>query len=370
MDILTPFLKQSVYGLKQARKQPLINQALNQLNRYHSQHCKAYQQLLANMNYTSDAKDYAQQPFVTTRLFKTETLKSIADSEVFKTLTSSGTSSDQLSRIYLDTRAARDQTRALAKIMQQFVGKQRLPMLLIDHADLIHDRQAYSARGAGVQGLSFLGREHCYALDSEMNIQRNQVTSFFNRFGDQKILVFGFTFMVWRYFLHPLQTDGIHFDLNNVLLFHSGGWKKLQQRAVSNTLFKQTCRQVLGQCAVHNFYGMVEQTGTVFVECEAGFLHTPVFSDIVIRDPLSLEILPPGQEGVIQLFSVLPTSYPGHSLLTEDIGRIEGEDDCACGRKGRYFRVIGRLSRAENRGCSDTMPDPIHTNPINGVNTI
>ena len=43
-----------------------------------------------------------------------------------------------------------------------------------------------------------------------------------------------------------------------------------------------------------------------------------------------------------------------HSLLTEDEGILLGEDDCPCGRKGKYFRIIGRLQNAEIRGCSDT----------------
>ena len=41
-------------------------------------------------------------------------------------------------------------------------------------------------------------------------------------------------------------------------------------------------------------------------------------------------------------------------LLTEDEGRILGEDDCPCGRKGKYFEILGRVKRAEVRGCSDT----------------
>ena len=41
-------------------------------------------------------------------------------------------------------------------------------------------------------------------------------------------------------------------------------------------------------------------------------------------------------------------------LLTEDRGRTLGVDDCPCGRKGRYFEISGRISKAEVRGCSDT----------------
>jgi hypothetical protein len=58
--------------------------------------------------------------------------------------------------------------------------------------------------------------------------------------------------------------------------------------------------------------------------------------------------------GLIQLLSVIPRSYPGHSLLSEDLGEFIGIDDCKCGRSGKYFNVYGRVKSAEVRGCSDT----------------
>ena len=55
----------------------------------------------------------------------------------------------------------------------------------------------------------------------------------------------------------------------------------------------------------------------------------------------------------MQLISLLPTSYPGHNLLTEDEGIIYGKNNCNCKRKGKFFKIIGRLKKSENRGCSD-----------------
>ena len=76
-------------------------------------------------------------------------------------------------------------------------------------------------------------------------------------------------------------------------------------------------------------------------------------SDIIIRDE-KLEVLPYGKTGIIQMMSILPWSYPGHNILTEDLGIIHGEDDCNCGRYGKYFSIVGRMPNSEIRGCSDT----------------
>ena len=99
---------------------------------------------------------------------------------------------------------------------------------------------------------------------------------------------------------------------------------------------------------------MIEQTGSIFIECEEGVLHASVFSDVMVRDPETFAVLHPRQTGLLQLVSLLPTSYPGHSILTEDTGEIVRTDGCPCGRRGTCFRVYGRIKNAEIRGCSDT----------------
>jgi hypothetical protein len=32
---------------------------------------------------------------------------------------------------------------------------------------------------------------------------------------------------------------------------------------------------------------------------------------------------------------------------------VFGEDDCLCGKFGKYFHINGRMAKAEIRGCSD-----------------
>ncbi len=83
-------------------------------------------------------------------------------------------------------------------------------------------------------------------------------------------------------------------------------------------------------------------------------LHAPAFADVVVRDPATWDEAPRGQVGVVQVLSALPRSYPGHSLLTEDLGVVHGVDVGPGGWLGKAFSVVGRVPRAELRGCSDT----------------
>ena len=61
------------------------------------------------------------------------------------------------------------------------------------------------------------------------------------------------------------------------------------------------------------------------------------------------------RERAYPITKYLTTSYPGHSILTEDLGTIYGEDDCKCGKNGKYFKVHGRQLNSEPRGCSDVI---------------
>ena len=44
-----------------------------------------------------------------------------------------------------------------------------------------------------------------------------------------------------------------------------------------------------------------------------------------------------GKKGFIQLFSIIPTSYPGHNILTEDLGEIVDNSKCICANRGKAF---------------------------------
>jgi hypothetical protein len=242
----------------------------------------------------------------------------------------------------------------LVKIMQTFIGGQRLPMLIIDHPAVVKERLSFSARGAGILGLSNFGRDHTYALrDEDLSVDLEVVTRFAERHAGKPVLMFGFTFMVWKHLVEALRRSGTRLGFTDAVLIHSGGWKKLQDEAVSNEAFKAGLAEWAGVRRVHSFYGMVEQTGTVHVECEQGCLHAPSAADIIVRNPRDWSVCAPGEEGVIQLMSTLPFSYPGHSIMTEDRGILLGEDDCPCGRMGKRFKVLGRVPMAELRGCSD-----------------
>lgn len=337
------------YSLPQPAKERMLLENLKILTAHHTSHCLEYRHIIKTMAPDYDAASRIEElPYLPVSLFKSHYLKSVPDQQVHTVLTSSGTTGQAVSRIAVDTETARYQSKALAAIMKTVLGKRRLPMLIADNRELLRDPRKLSARGAGVLGMMPLGHQHIFALHEDMSADRDALVTFLERFGNEPFLVFGFTFMVWKYLLPAV--DGL--DMSNGILIHSGGWKKLTDEAVTNEAFKAMWKKKTGLKYIHNFYGMVEQVGSVLLEGDDGLLYPPNFADVIIRDPYTLEPLPTGKAGVIQLLSLLPHSYPGHSILTEDMGVIEHKDR-EYGWCGKGLRVLGRVVQAELRGCGD-----------------
>ena len=349
------------YSLNEKEKNELLTKRLAELTKYHKDRCLEYGKILDAIGFdVNKTENYKDIPFLPVRLFKELELKSISQEEIVKTLTSSGTTGQAVSKIFLDRETAANQQKTMVKIVQEFTGSARMPMIIIDCPGVLKDRTMFSARGAGILGFSVFGSKKIYALNDDMKLDIEGLREFLIQNKGQKILLFGFTFMIWQHFykeLLRLKAEGTSFDLSDGVLIHGGGWKKLISEAVSHDEFHKKLGDVCGLKDIHDYYGMVEQTGCIYMECECGKLHASNFSDVIIRRPLDFTEADIGEKGIIQVVSTIPESYPGHILLTEDEGEILGVDDCPCGRKGQYFKIHGRLKNAELRGCSDTYAD-------------
>ena len=327
---------------------------LNRLTLHHYAACQPYRQIIDGYwDGEIEAQSLRDLPYLPVSLFKSQKLLSVAQDAVRVVLTSSGTTGQAVSQIYMDAEASSIQQRALANSLMHVLGKKRLPMLVIDTDAVFKDPRAMSARGAGVLGIMRYGRNHAFALDSDLKPNFDAVRSFLKELDGEPFFMFGFTYMVWINFYEQFRDAGL--DLSNGILIHSGGWKKMVERAVDNAQFRKALKADFGLTKVYNFYGMVEQIGSILLEGPGGLLYPPNFSDVIIRDPETWEVAPDGAPGVIQVVSLLPHSYPGHSLLTEDMGVVQSVDSGIEGWMGKGLKIVGRVPKAELRGCSDVI---------------
>ncbi|TMO57483.1 acyl-protein synthetase [Pseudoalteromonas phenolica] len=343
------------YSWEKEQKQSTLLSKVLELDAHHSDNCPAFSKLKSFMPELDVVPHPYSQLFpLPVRLFKSQALKSVPDDSVIKTMMSSGTSGQSVSKIYLDKETSIYQVKVLSKLVRNFIGNKRLPLLVIDCPSTVKNRTQFSARTAGILGFSMYGRDITYALNDDMSLNLNAINEFIETYRGQEKFIFGFTYIIWLHLVEALEQTKQTIDLTDSTLIHGGGWKKIESRQISKTNFKSRLKNVSKIPRIHNYYGMIEQTGSIFMECEQGHFHCSSWSEVIMRDFKTLQPLKNNKVGLIQLISALPHSYPGHSILSEDIGIKLGEDDCPCGRKGTYFDVLGRVKQAEVRGCSDT----------------
>jgi len=307
-----------------------------------------------------DANDIAELPYMPVGVFKANPpLALVPPEEVKRTLTSSATTGQTPSRIVLDASTSRRMAKGALTIVRDFIGPARRPYLVVDTPENLAAQGQIGARGAAIQALRSFATEIVCCLrpgdagNSELEL--GKLLSCAEKWKDNEVLVYGFTYVIWTQLVQPLQRLGMTLDLPNVRLLHSGGWKRLEPQSVTHDVFNRGVASVF-RCSpdrITDYYGMVENVGVIYPDCEHGNKHVPAFADVIIRDPLTLAPVGPGRKGLTQVCSVLPTSFPGFLLLTEDTAEVISEDGCPCGRKGLSFRFAGRVPKAEVRGCGN-----------------
>ena len=150
-----------------------------------------------------------------------------------------------------------------------------------------------------------------------------------------------------------MKKKGEKLDLKNCIIMHIGGWKKLYDQKVSKEKFNKTLMNVFGvkNENILDVYGFTEQLGTVYISKGDGMKEVPKISKVIVRDPYTLEVLGNNREGLLQFLNPIPYSYPGLSVLTDDLGIKETINN------KEYFEITGRAKNSEIRGCGDILSE-------------
>ena len=106
------------YSLNKDEKNSLYNEAVNDLTTFHYENCLQYKKILDLLGFNpKHKKDITDLPFLPIRIFKNYNLLSIEKSKFIKTMSSSGTSGQNVSKIFLDKVNAINQTKVLKNIV-------------------------------------------------------------------------------------------------------------------------------------------------------------------------------------------------------------------------------------------------------------
>lgn len=353
-NYLEPFLSQPLFSAPQTQKEEALLPRLRELTEHHREACPAYKKIvdLAFPNHGA-AFGLTEVPFLPISLFKHRRLRSVPDQDVRVVVQSSGTTGAIKSSVDLDANTAQLSAQALAVTLREILGSQRLPMLIIDTPYALRSEGGLGARASAILGLMPFGHDHTFILNDDLSLDEKALEAFLSKHKGKPILIYGFTFLVWQRLLPVCERNS--YDLSNATLLHSGGWKNLMREYIDNESFKLRFEKTTGLSRVINFYGMAEMPGTIFPENTDGLLYIPSFAEVIIRDPATFKPVETGSPGIVQVLNLIPRSYPGHSLLTEDVGIVHAIDTGVNGWQGKALQILGRAPRAPLRGCSNVL---------------
>jgi len=144
----------------------------------HYKNCLVYQKIIDKLGFNKKEKDINNFPFIPVNLFKTLELSSVSKNKIVKVLNSSGTTGTIKSKIYLDRNNSNNQRIVLKEIVQNIIGTERLPMLIIDQNPSLKQNKNMAAKEAGIYGFSMFGKNHQYLLDQNNCINYDNLQAF------------------------------------------------------------------------------------------------------------------------------------------------------------------------------------------------
>lgn len=192
-------------------------------------------------------------------------------------------------------------------------------------------------------------REGGYRLDLEA-MERRLLARAAGPFPIRTIGFPAYTYLLLR----ELERKGVRLRLpKGSKVTMGGGWKRFEDQKVEKEELYRLAETVLGigeeDCV--EFFGAVEHP-ILYTTCPYHHFHVPVYSRVVIRDVDTLEPVPMGTPGLVDLMTPMIGSMPLLSVLTDDLGALHPGEACPCGVASPYLELLGRVGVRDIVTCA------------------
>lgn len=348
------------FNFSEENREIFLN-SMKEAFQFHYENSKVFRGICQQFNFTIDDirsyEDISNIPHIIVTAFKTHTLLSIPESEIYINLTSSGTQG-QKSQLNLDEISFKRQAFMRNSIVKSNKLNSENPVNYLVFS--------YSPETSGHKGAAWTfqqytafapAKEKYFALqgtsETDVSFDIEKAISKIIEFAESGLPIRVIGFLAFSYvtlkemFKREIK---LQFPAESLLLT-GGGWKSHTGETVSFEVYADLVYKVLGinKDRIRDFYGMVEH-GVPYMSCTYRHFHIPIYSNVVAVDPGTLKILPLNEVGLLKLQTSYLRSQPGISVLSTDLGMI-GEK-CECGLDGRYIVLKGRAGVQKHAGCA------------------
>lgn len=329
---------------------------------YHMAHCKEYRSIAQGLDFRPEelhcVDDLARIPPLPTLLFKRRALFSMPERRMVLKVTSSGTSGS-FSRVGFELGCILNEIPMVLRLGARhgLIGLKPSHCVVLGYKP---HRDNHTGVTRTMFGLTFfsppLGR--VYALRREGGAyvpDLDGVARALERFAASPFptRVVGFPSYLW-FGLRRMEELGVRVKLppgSKILL--AGGWKQHYAQQVDKQVLYRLTREVLGveEGEIHELFGAVEHP-IFYNTCPRHHFHVPIYARVIIRHPVTLEPLPMGRVGLVNLITPLIRATPVVSVMTDDLGRLDPGEDCGCGIASPRLTILGRVGLGEITTCA------------------
>lgn len=311
---------------------------------------KVYAETLGvNIEEIQSDKELHNIPLIPSKLFKVQKITGIKDEEVAKVCTSSGTKGS-ISKVYRDE-----------VTLERFLGgMQNIIDSLLELDDAYCVNLGPDTEEAGDLWFSYvmslismifptsnLVKEGNFYPDEAVKEIKNSILKYEN------IVIVGAPAMFLELFQYMKKSDQVVHGCNNILCLTAGGWKRAQGQALSRKELFCELESVFHGIKSENFRDILNmvELNSIFCECHKHKKHVPIWTKIIVLDPITLMPVPDGEEGILAFLDSSAESYPAF-VLTDDIAKMESCKKCKCGRTSDIVDIVRRVKDNDARGCA------------------
>jgi phenylacetate-coenzyme A ligase PaaK-like adenylate-forming protein len=329
---------------------------------YHIAHCPEYAKIAEAQHFSPDmlqsVSDLEKLPVLPTVLFKRHRLYSMPEHRMAVRATSHGTKG-VFSRIGLDWGSI---SAGFWMVLRMAKTRRLLSLRPVNYIILGYKphRGNEMAVMKTAYGSTFLAPalHRTFALrykDGGYVPDLEGVLQALLRYDKQKHPVRFMGFPSYTFFLlQMLEQRGIRVTLpKHSLIMLGGGWKQFYRERVEKETLYRLIRERLGVEESHivEFFGAVEHP-ILYTDCPAHHFHIPVYSRVIIRDVRTLQPLPHGEMGLVNLLTPMIRAVPVTSVMTDDLGILHDGSECPCGCKAPFLEIIGRVGQRDIKTCA------------------
>lgn len=323
--------------------------------------CPDYARILAQQGFDPAALrggDLAALPPIPTLYFKRHLLLSMPEKRLLIRATSSGTSG-AMSRVGFDARSLWRGLRMVLRVAgyHRLLSPRPCHYLILGYQPRRENQTAFSKTGFGFTFFA-PALSRTYALRWRAGSYRLELEGLRQKLltcaqGGAPVRTIGFPAYTYL-LLRQLEQEGVRLRLpKGSLLTMGGGWKQFEGQKVEKEELYRLAEKVLGipESGCVEFFGAVEHP-ILYATCSHHHFHVPVYSRVLIRDPDTLEPVPNGTAGLVNLLTPMADSMPILSVITDDLGVLHDGSACPCGLASPWLELAGRVGARDLVTCA------------------